>query len=446
MIDPKHTIELLNSGLQRSSADQTELLLTGEDFNLTRFSESQIRDNLFRSEYTVYARAIKEKRIGVATTTGLTEKGIAAVVDQACKIAELAEPDEKFVSLPEPTGRPELMTTFYRETERCSPQQRAEGVKLISEAGSKRQLAAAGAFETTTDFLAVVNSLGMECFWNGTAAELSLTLSGESGNSGWARGYNRNIEELDIASLAGTAVDKAARSREPISIASGPYTVILEPAAVGQLLLFLSFMGFGCKTLMQHRSFMAGKIGEQITGENITITEDAFHPELRGQPFDYEGMVRKRVPLIEKGVARGVVYDSYHANLMDAESTGHALPPDNSFGPYPKNLVMDAGEQSLPQMIASIEQGVYITHFWYINYLNPMQTMVTGTTRDGTFLIENGQVTKPIKNMRIAQSILEAFANAPMLSNSRTLYPQYSVVMLVPAMKVEGFNLEQVEE
>ncbi|MFH2056752.1 MAG: TldD/PmbA family protein [bacterium] len=446
MIEPKRTIDLLKSGLSRSTADQTELLLTGEDFSLTRFSESQIRDNLFRSEYTVYARAIKEKRIGVATTTGLTEESIQQVVDQACRIAELAEPDEKFVSLPEPTGKPEPSTTSYRETERCSPQRRAEGIKLIADAGSRQKLAAAGAFETTTEFVAVVNSLGMERFWDGTSAELSLTLSGETGNSGWALGYNRNIEEMDVAMLAGTAVDKAMRSREPISIETGQYTVILEPAAVGQLLLFLSFMGFGCKTLMQHRSFMAGKIGEQITGTNITITEDAFHPELRGQPFDYEGVVRKRVPLIEHGIAKGVVYDTYHANLMDAVSTGHALPPDNQFGPYPKNLVMDPGEQTLPEMIASVERGVYITHFWYINYLNPMQTMVTGTTRDGTFLIEGGEVTRPINNMRIAQSILEAFSNAPMLSTSRTLYPQYSVVMLVPAMKVEGFNLEQVEE
>ncbi len=445
MIKRKPTEELLQAGLEGSTADQTELLLTGEDFSLTRFSESQIRDNLFRSEYTLYARAIKEKRIGVATTTSLTEESIAKIVAQACSIAELAEPDEKFVSLPE-AAEFEAATTSYRETARYSPLQRAEGVKLVSEIAAAQQLAAAGAFETTTEVVAVVNSLGMNNFWIGTAAELSLTLSGEAGNSGWAKAYERNIEELDIAAYAARAADKAARSLDPILLLSGPYTVILEPAAVGQLMLFLAFMGFGCKTLMQHRSFMAGKIGEQITGEKITSVEDAQRPELRGQPFDYEGMPRKRVPLIENGVAQGVVYDSYHAHLMDAESTGHALPPDNRFGPYPKNLVMSAGEASNEELIASVERGILITHFWYINYLNPMQTMVTGTTRDGTFLIEDGRVTKPVQNMRMSQSILEAFSNATMLSRARTLYPQYSVTMLVPSMRVENFNLAQVKE
>jgi predicted Zn-dependent protease len=445
LIKRKPTEELLKAGLASSTADQTELLLTGEDFSLTRFSESQIRDNLFRSEYTLYARAIKEKRIGVATTTSLTEESIAKVVAQACNVAELAEPDEKFISLPEP-AEVEAGTTFYRETARYTPEQRAEGIKTVVEIAAAQQLAAAGAFETTTEVVAVLNSLGMNNFWIGSAAELSLTLSGPTGNSGWARGYNRNIEEMDIAAHAGRAADKAARSLDPILLPSGPYTVILEPAAVGQLMLFLAFMGFGCKTLMQRRSFMAGKIGEQITGEKITIVEDAHHPELRGQPFDYEGVPRKRVPLIENGVAQGVVYDSYHANLMDTESTGHALPPDNRFGPYPKNLVMAAGESSRKEMIESVEHGILITHFWYINYLNPMQTMVTGTTRDGTFLIENGRVTQPVQNMRMSQSILEAFSNATMLSRERTLYPQYSVTMLVPTMRVEGFNLGQVKE
>jgi PmbA protein len=221
--------------------------------------------------------------------------------------------------------------------------------------------------------------------------------------------------------------------------------VILEPAAVGQLLLFLAFMGFGGKTLFEKRSFMSGKIGEKICGDNMTITEDPFNPQMLGVPFDYEGVPRKRVPLIEKGIAKGGVYNSYYARLAGVESTGHALPPNNSFGPYPKHMVMTAGTTPLAEMIKSTTKGIYITHFWYVNYLNPMKTMVTGTTRDGTFLIENGIVTKPIKNMRISQSILEAFSNVDMISIERKLYPQYSVVMLVPALKINNFSLETTE-
>jgi PmbA protein len=177
----------------------------------------------------------------------------------------------------------------------------------------------------------------------------------------------------------------------------------------------------------------------------MTITEDPFNPLMLGVPFDYEGVPRKRVPLIEKGIAKGGVYNSYYARLAGVESTGHALPPNNSFGPYPKHMIMDAGTTTLAEMVKSTAKGVYVTHFWYVNYLNPMKTMVTGTTRDGTFLIENGIVTKPIINMRISQSILEAFSNVDMISSERKLYPQYSVVMLVPALKVNNFALETTE-
>ncbi len=445
MINRNEALSLLKDGLKGSTADQTELVLIGEDMSLTRFSESQIHDNIFRAENTLYVRAIKEKRIGITSTTDLTPKRVAGTVADACKITSLVPADEKFVSLPAPAAV-EKVTTYYPTTADFSPLQRAKAVQIIVTEANRNKLEAAGAFETTAETLAIVSSLGVEHFYTGTTAELSLTLSGAKENSGWARGYHRNVEKIDIAALAARAADKGTRSINPIAIDSGEYTAILEPAAVGQLLLFLGFMGFGAKTLTQRRSFMAGRIGEQITGTNITITEEPLHPQIRGIPFDYEGVPRRQVPLIEKGIARGVVYDSYYAALAGVESTGHALPPANRFGPYPKHMVMEAGKYSLEEMVKSVDRGVYITHFWYINFLNPMRTMVTGTTRDGTFLIENGEITRPIHNMRISPSILETFSNAAMISKTRELYPQYSVVMLVPALKVNGFSLEKIEE
>lgn len=445
MIDRNPAIELLKSGLQSSTADQTELVLIGEDFSLTRFSESQIRDNMFRSESTVFVRAISEKRIGITSTTDLTADKIEKAVRDACEIATLVPPDEDFSSLPEPQ-QGESATTFYPKTAEYSPLQRADDVSRIVTVGKENSLQSAGAYETTAETLAVVNSLGVEQYYRGTLAELSLTYSGARDNSGWALGYARDISEVDVAALALRAAGKAADSIDPIGLESGQYTVILEPPAVGQLLLFLAFMGFGAKTLLQHRSFMAGKIGEQITGPNITIVEDPLNPQIAGIPFDYEGVPRKKVTLVENGIARGVVYDSYLAQQAGVESTGHALPPSNRYGPYPKHMTMAPGNHTLEEMVQSVQRGIYITHFWYINFLNPMATMVTGTTRDGTFLIENGRITKPIRNMRIKQSILEAFSNAEMISRKRELYPQYSVVMLVPAMKINNFTLETTDE
>jgi predicted Zn-dependent protease len=207
------------------------------------------------------------------------------------------------------------------------------------------------------------------------------------------------------------------------------------------LVLLFSFMGFGCKTFISQRSFMSGNIGRQIVGQNVTFIEDPYHPDIQGMPFDYEGVPRQVVDLIVSGVARNVVWNSYYASIAGEKSTGHAHPAYKSFTPYPKYLTMSGGASSREDMISSTERGIYITHFWYVNYLNPMRTMVTGTTIDGTFLIEDGRITKPVVNMRMAQSIMESLANIQLLSSDRQLYKQFSVLMLLPAVKIDKFNL-----
>lgn len=447
MIDKARALQILETGLATSAADQTELVLMGEDFSLTRFAESTIHQNMYRSDSTLFVRAVRGKKIGVASTGDLSPDAVRQAVAAAGAIADLMPEDPDFASLPQPisTETPSDAVCFVPATAASLPEQRAEAVKSIVGVCAKQKLQTAGAFRVTTETVAVLNSLGVRQYNASTKAELSLTAVGQQQNSGWAIGYSRDISKIDAAGLAETAADKAIRSRDPIALESGAYTVILEPAAVGQLLLFLAFMGFGGKTLQQQRSFMAGKIGEKITGDNITIIEDPFDPQLAGVPFDYEGVPRRKVVLIENGIARGVVTNSYYARLLDSESTGHALPPNNTYGPYPKHMAIAPGDKTLEEMIASTTRGVYITHFWYVNFLNPMKTQVTGTTRDGTFLIENGKVTRAVKNMRLNQSILDAFANAEMISAKRELYPQYSVVMLVPAMKINNFTLESTE-
>lgn len=444
MIERDQTLSSLKTALAASTADQTELCLIGEDLSLTRFAESQIHQNMYRADTTVYVRAIKNKKIGITSTGDLSAPALKQAVIDACTIAELMPEDADFDSLPTPQTAPTITTNDLRPSEN-TPQQRANAVGKIIELCRKNGLQTAGAYRVTAETVGVVNSFGVEQFGASSRSELSLTANGEAGNAGWAIAYAHDSKAILPEQVAMRAIDKALRSTDPISLESGPYTVILEPAAVGQLLLFLAFMGFGAKTLYQQRSFMAGKIGEKITGDNITITEDPLAPEFAGLPFDYEGVPRKQVVLIENGVARGVVSNSYYAHLLKSDSTGHALPPNNTYGPYPKHMAIAAGTSTLEEMVASTGRGVYITHFWYVNFLNPMKTQVTGTTRDGTFVIENGKIGAAIKNMRINQSILEAFANAEMISKTRELYPQYSVAMLVPAMKINGFNLESTE-
>lgn len=424
-----------------SAAEQTELLWLEEDLNYVSFAQNTVLNNISRYDHVLMVRTILGKKIGVAVTNGVDGESVKRVTEEAIDIARNQKEDPDFVSLPRSDLAPDLHG-LYQETSEFSPWGRARVVEEIVRECEREKLTASGAFENKTESIAVVNSLGTQQFFKGTQVHLTLTVS-SNGASGWAQGFSRDVTKIDAQDLAQTAIKKAIMSRNPVELEPGQYTVILEEAAVASLLLFLGFLGFGGKTLSEGRSFMSNKIGQKITGENITIVEDPSNPQMPGIPFDYEGVPKKKVTLIENGVAAGVVYNSYYANKFGTESTGHALTPDNPFGPYPKNMVMAPGDSNMEEMISSTERGIFITRLWYINYLNPMKTMVTGTTRDGTFLIENGKITQAVENMRIGQSILEAFSNTELMSRTRKVCPQFGVVMLVPSMKIDKFNFIQ---
>jgi predicted Zn-dependent protease len=441
LIKKDKILEILQRGLEYSEADQTELLWLEEDFNYTGFAQNTILNNISRYDHVLMARTIQGKKIGVAITNSIGDAELRKVIKESVEIAQNQQEDPDFVSLPQSPLAPEVKG-FYEKTCEFSPSERIKMVGRIIRDCEKEKMNSFGALETETESVAVVNSLGTEQFFKGTQAHLTLTTS-LNGASGWAQGFDRDMNKIDAENIAKTAIEKAIASQNPIELPPKEYTVILEEAAVASLLLFLGFLGFGGKTFSEGRSFMSQKIGERITGENITIVEDPLNSVMIGIPFDYEGVPKKRVTLIEKGVARGVVYNSYYANKFGTQSTGHALKPNTPFGPYPKNMVMASGDSNLEEMISSTEYGIFITRLWYINYLNPMKTMVTGTTRDGTFLIEEGKVTKAVKNMRIGQSILEAFSNVELMTKTRRVCPQFGVVMLVPAMKINKFNFIQ---
>ncbi len=443
MIKESRAIEILRKALFFSEADQTEMVLIAEERNLTRFAESVIHQNMARVDHTLMCRALSGNSAGVSVTNDLSEKATRRLVDDARKVAEQMPEDPDLPGLVEsPPAR--RYPGYVRKTAEFSARDRAKVVERLVRMAQRERLACSGAFDIRTTVTAVCNSLGTKQYFDETTAQLTLTVSNKEGRSGWSQGFSRDVEQIEVEDIVRTAVRKVMSLRTPETLPAGPYTVILEEAAVASLLLFLAFLGFGGKTLVQGRSFMSRKIGETITGENITVVEDPFNPAIRHIPFDYEGVPKKRVILIENGVARGGVYNRYYAKKAGVESTGHALPPNNPYGPYPKAMVMSPGEAAMEEMIASTERGILITHFWYMNFLNPMRTMVTASTRDGTLLIENGEIKAPLEDMRIAQSILEAFANCEMMTRKRKLCPQYGAMMYVPAMKIKDFNFSEV--
>ncbi|HDS00839.1 MAG TPA: hypothetical protein ENO07_02360, partial [candidate division Zixibacteria bacterium] len=271
-----YILSTFKKALEFSEADQTEIVLESEKLSLTRFADSKITQNLTTADNKVVVRTIEGNRIGVSVSNSLDLESIKRALKAAREISSVQTPDEQFVSLPQsPPALP--VKAYYESTANYSPVNRAEAIGKINDVGQKNNLLSSGAYRITTDRAAVLNSLGTEQFFEGTKAELSLTLSGDNENSGYAIGYNRDVEKIDPTALAEKAADKAVNSVNPIKLESGPYTVILEPSAVGQMVLLFSFLGFGCKTFISQRSFMSGKIGQQIVGNNITLIENPYH-------------------------------------------------------------------------------------------------------------------------------------------------------------------------
>jgi len=430
--------ELIRSILEYSRADQTEVFYSGGDTALTRFANNYIHQNVAERDANVSVRVIIGKKIGTASTNKLDETSVKLVVDKAIEIARTQPENPQFVSLPEAASYADI-DTFVSRTAETSPIQRAQAVKIIVDEAQKKGVIASGAYSTSSQYLLIANSLGLWAEQKQTLAEINLVVTGDNGASGYANIITRDTTDIDPRALADEAIEKCLKSFDPIAIDPGDYTVILEPYAVGTLMSFLGYIGFGALAVQEGRSFMCDKIGQKITGENITIWDDALEPSGLPTPFDYEGVPKKKVMLIENGIAKGVVYDSYTAGIEGIKSTGHGLPAPNSFGPVPLNVFMKEGDSSIEEMIASTQRGVYVTRFHYTNVVEPMTTTITGLTRDGTFLIENGKIAGAVKNLRFTNSILDALSKVSLISKETKLVEGFGDDR-VPAIKVDSFT------
>jgi predicted Zn-dependent protease len=274
-------------------------------------------------------------------------------------------------------------------------------------------------------------------------------------SSGWQKANSPDVRNLDPARLAEIAAQKARKSRAPKELAPGKYTVILEPAAVLDLAGFM-FWDFSGLAILDQRSFLNNRIGTKLFGENITIVDDAYHPLQSNAPFDGEGVRRRRVSLVEKGVIKRLVYarataekmrkSEYTEKVGEIAATGHGFPLPNEMGEAPVNIVFltPGGEQSTEQMIAGTERGILITRLWYIREVDPYEKILTGMTRDGTFLVEGGKVKCGIRNFRFNQSLIETLNKVEAMSQAVRASGEESFDMVAPAMKVRDFNFTEV--
>lgn len=438
MTDETYLADVADRLLARSKADQTEVLVTAADHALTRFANNAIHQNVSVRGRTLQVRAVLGRRVGVATANAFDEEDLDRVAAEALTVAEHQPPNPDFQSLPGPCTAPAVQA-HDPAVAAYSPAARAEAVKAAIDRAAAAGATASGAFSTESSLLLVANSLGVRAAYPSTEVRFTTVVAAGDG-SGYASGVAWRLGDVNVPALSARAVEKCLAGRGPQPLPAGRYTVVLEPEAVGELLMYLAYVGFGAKAFQEGRSFMARRIGQRITGENITIVDDGLDPAGLPMPFDFEGVPKQRVTLINHGVAESVVYDTVSGGKEGRPSTGHALPASSTMGPMPWNLAIAPGEASLEQMIAQTERGLLVTRFHYTNVAERTRAVLTGMTRDGTFLIENGAIAGPIKNMRYTESVLEAFKRVDLIGAQRERVEGLLGASLVPAMRIRDFN------
>ena len=421
--------------------DQTEVDAGANTDALTRFANNTIHQNVAEETLSVSVRVLLDGRTARATTNKTDDESLQRAVAAA---ASLAKNQPKNPDLLQLLGNQKYqrVSRAFSSTAETTPQDRAHAVTKVCKLAAKNKQTAAGIFGSGASQFVMANSKGLFSHYEQTRAEFSVTIL-ESDSSGWAKANASDIRKIDPVALAESASHKSATSRKPRELAPGHYVTILEPAAVLDLMGFL-FFDFSGTALYDKRSCLTGRMGQKLFGENITVWDDAYHPLQTGWPYDGEGVPRQKVLLIDRGVAKNVVYARATAKKMKAKPTGHGFSLPNEYGEAPMNIVFAGGNKSVDEMVRSTERGVLVTRLWYIREVDPFRKILTGMTRDGTFLIENGTVAGGIRNFRFNQSVIEMLANVEMLGPAVRSAGEESFEMVVPAMKVRGFHFSEV--
>jgi PmbA protein len=433
-------LEITRVALETEGAESVEVLFAHEWGGLTRFADSSIHQSTWREDTLIKVRVVNGGRVGVATTNDFSKDGAARAARDAVELAQTAAPDPLFPGLAPRAEVPQKLNGFDEATARMTPEDRADAVAaLVAQCGDGFH--AAGAYDTTAAEVAVVNTEGQTCYDTSTQATLTTVVSGGEGGAGFSEVVGGKVGDIDPAAIGKRAFSKARDNQRPRDLDAGTYEVVLEPNAVSTLVGFLAYLGFGGRYLAEGKSCFSDRIGEKLMADSITIYDDALSPQTLGLPFDYEGTPKRRVELIKEGVVLGGVHDRRSGRQVGTESTGHALPPPNPEGPFPLNLFVEPGDASVEDMVAATERGLLVTRFHYSNVVHPKEAIITGMTRDGTWLIEDGEIREPVKNFRFTQSILEALRDVQSVGKDTELASEFFfAASRVPALKLSAFH------
>lgn len=462
MLNHEQAGEIFDRIRKLAAADEVEVLFSGGRFALTRFANNAIHQNVAEENHVVSVRTVFGGRTARAYTNKFDDESLRQVVRASESLAKVQHPDPDLLPMPDANessgkageGAHSIPSRHFEQTAAITAEIRADGVRAMIGVADRHKLTTAGVFSSAESFEGLFNSRGLSRWHTQTAAEISITMMAAD-SSGWQKANSPNVASLDPLQLAEIAAKKAVDSAHPREIPAGKYTVILEPAAVLDIVGFM-FWDYSGMAILDQRSFLAGRIGTKLFGDNITIHDDVTHALQTGSPFDGEGLHRQRVTLVENGIVKQVVYARATAERMKASefkdsvgpivATGHGFPLPSEIGEMPLNIVFApaSNPQTLAEMIASTERGVLVTRLWYIREVEPFEKMLTGMTRDGTFLVENGRVQGGVRNFRFNESLIHMLSNVEAMSIPVRSSGEESFDMVVPAMKVREFNFTGV--
>ena len=406
---------------------------------LTRFANSQIHQNVWRDVVAVALRAVTDDgRTGVVRVQTDDPRDVEQACREAVALARISPPDPEFPGLAPPAQVQGVVVDEATAT--ASPGDRAGAVReLLAQVPAEYE--AAGAYRTEGRETAVYTTAGQRVYAPLSVAGLTVVTTGPS-SSGYAEAGGRAVGDIDPAATGGAAVAKTAAGVDATELDAGVWPVVLEPPAVATLVQFLTYLGFGGRGWVEGRTFTAGRLGRRCVDEGITVVDDAVSASAVGAPFDDEGTPKQRVELVRDGIAANVVHDRHSASRCGTDSTGHALPAPNTFGPLATDPILLPGDDgSIDDLIAGCQRGILVTRFHYTNVVHPKETVVTGMTRDGTFLIEDGRITRPVRNLRFTQSILQALDTVEAISTqTRYATELFGEGARFPALRLPAFT------
>lgn len=437
----RELFELAQSAAASSGVRHVEAALSVSAEALTRFANNQIHQNVAERSSWLSVRVVENQRTARATTNRLDADGITRAVEEAIVLARASEADELLLPLYEDSANADG-ERWSAAAARCTPKARAQGVAEAIGTIESESYTAAGIYSTAESAEALLNSTGLFRYYFDTLTQFSITAMA-SDSSGWAKATSARHEEVNPVELARRAALKAKLSSAPQVVDPGEYTVVLEPAAVLDLVgqIFGDFSG---TAIADSRSFLTDRLGKPLFGSNINITDDAAHPMQTGAPYDGEGVPRQPLTLVAGGIPTDAAFSRAAAVKAGTAPTGHGYPLPNEHGEAPVNIVIAGGSATVSDLISSVANGILVTRLWYIREVEPYEKVMTGMTRDGTFLIRDGQLAGGLRNFRFNQSVVEMLRNVEAMSVPQRASGEEAFDMVVPAMKVHGFRFTEL--